>query len=509
MKCPNCGKEMIIMPEKVGLDENDLPVFHRMAYCDRCRSKKDLDGPLQDNPYHVENNDATKERDPFAGGNWKSSNTNPEPKKKISMLGVVALLLSFFSFTRIIGVVVALIDLVRGRKDGKSHWVSWLALTVAVVLAILSTPSSNKTSNDNSSTSISKEASIEENIEEINDQSTEHAKDVEVVTASSSQEEETASVSTVVDEAIQEIGEKATEVVSGGQPDEYKDMRLGDIGRIGDVNVGLSYVKKMNVLPTALGDYTYDEIESGHEVILGFFDFYNDSEYMNRVDPSSITCYADGVQVGNVEGNAFYVACDGVRQFHTTELDDYTSLMSVQDFSVPTGWTELKFFYKSTCVWTVTQEDIRTEAFTFSSMYEPEIQREPTEEGTVIYNEDYEIIFKGATEYVHDNIAYGPEKYIVFKFTINNTSEKALDYSHAGHKMVAYQDNYQLFDADYSLDVLVDGHSNIFGIDTIEPGMTANIYVAFSALKTDGDLYMIYDDGYIDSSYRGAVFVDR
>ena len=34
------------------------------------------------------------------------------------------------------------------------------------------------------------------------------------------------------------------------------------------------------------------------------------------------------------------------------------AMISVQDYEVPVGWTELKFFYKSELIWTVSQSDI-------------------------------------------------------------------------------------------------------------------------------------------------------
>ena len=42
--------------------------------------------------------------------------------------------------------------------------------------------------------------------------------------------------------------------------------------------------------------------------------------------------------------------------------------------------------------------------------------------------------------------------------------------------MAAYQSNYYLGDADYGIDDIIDGYSNFYNIDTIEPGITTNIY---------------------------------
>ena len=75
--------------------------------------------------------------------------------------------------------------------------------------------------------------------------------------------------------------------------------------------------------------------------------------------------------------------------------------------------------------------------------------------------------------------------------------------------MRGYQNNYSLGDSSFALDEQIDGFSNIYSIDKIEAGMSANIYIAFDAFVEDGDLYMVFDDGYIQNSVRGTVFVDR
>ena len=286
-----------------------------------------------------------------------------------------------------------------------------------------------------------------------------------------------------------------------------RDMGVGEIGKKDDIYAGLSYVKKMNYVPTAF--YDYDEIGDGNEVILAFFDFYNDSESRVTVRPEDITCYADGSQVLDAQENHMSVYCDGIRQLNSVDMDGKTQMMSVHDFIVPSGWNELKFFYESECVWTVSAEDVRTEDFKFESMYPVEIEREPTEEGAVIYKGDYEIVFKGVTDYIEDNSGLGEESHVIFKFTINNTSENPLDYSLAGYEMRGYQNNYSLGDSSFALDEQIDGFSNIYSIDKIEAGMSANIYIAFDAFVEDGDLYMVFDDGYIQNSVRGTVFVDR
>lgn len=52
MKCPKCTQDLRIGIEQVGIDSNNLPVFHRHGYCDYCKIKIDIDiapPPVQKN----------------------------------------------------------------------------------------------------------------------------------------------------------------------------------------------------------------------------------------------------------------------------------------------------------------------------------------------------------------------------------------------------------------------------------------------------------------------------
>ena len=75
--------------------------------------------------------------------------------------------------------------------------------------------------------------------------------------------------------------------------------------------------------------------------------------------------------------------------------------------------------------------------------------------------------------------------------------------------MTAYIDNYYAGTADYMVDEKIDGYSNIYNIDKIEAGMSANIYVAFEGSSKGKTAYMIFDDGYISNTVRGKVYVER
>lgn len=42
-KCPQCGKDFRYGTEQVGVDSNNVPIFHRFGYCDNCIGKYDID----------------------------------------------------------------------------------------------------------------------------------------------------------------------------------------------------------------------------------------------------------------------------------------------------------------------------------------------------------------------------------------------------------------------------------------------------------------------------------
>lgn len=285
---------------------------------------------------------------------------------------------------------------------------------------------------------------------------------------------------------------------------DFKNMKVGDIGKVDDVYVGLSYVKKMDQLTTALGEADFKE---GYEVIVAFFDFYNCSDSIKNVSLDDITCYADGIQVEDVE-TYIKVQVDGIGQFYYVDLDAGTQMISCQDFEVPRGWTELKFFYKSKCIWTVKSDEVKTEDYKFSSVYKIDNSRSVTEIGTVLNSGQRRIEYKGFEVYHTDNILFGDEAYAVFKYTLTNSSDEAWDTSLIGYDMRAYQNNYLVDDATYTLDDKIDGFINIYNVDRIETGMSANIYIAFQVEDVDSSLYMIYDAGYITSDIKGTVYAD-
>ena len=287
-----------------------------------------------------------------------------------------------------------------------------------------------------------------------------------------------------------------------GSKTSFKDMGLGDICKVDEYYVGLQYVKKMAYLPTALGK---EEVSPDSEVILGFFEFFNGSWEEIKVNPGDITCYADGTQVGDVE-TYIKVEADGVKQFSYATLDSGYRLITCQDFDVPKDWKELKFFYSSNCIWTIRNDDVSEKDYTPDIMMYSIQKRDLTAVDDVIYSKEYEIQFKGHQLY-YDEDAWFTSDYVVFKFRVTNKSSQELNTGLMGYDMRAYQDGTLLGDATYTLNDKVDGYINIFDVDSVAPGMSSNIYVAFEAKKKDSVWMMVYDDGYITPHYCGSVYV--
>lgn len=287
-----------------------------------------------------------------------------------------------------------------------------------------------------------------------------------------------------------------------GTKRSFKDLKVGEIAKKDEQYIGLQYVKKMNYLPLAMGK---EDVPEGYEVVIGFFEFTNSGDQIISVDPSKITCYADGKQVSPVE-SSIVVIVDGVRYFYNKQLDPGCQLLSCSDFEVPVGWKEVKFFYGDDCVWTVSSADVSEENYEYHRLLKPEREQKETQIGDEIYRDKYSVLYEGY-EFYRQTVFDKNELYVIFKFNISNKSNDSLDTSSMGHGMRAYQDNVLLGKADFTLDEKFSGFTNLFSIKSIAPGMTSDIYLAFEVRDIDASLHMVYDDGFIFDHYCGEVFI--
>ena len=275
---------------------------------------------------------------------------------------------------------------------------------------------------------------------------------------------------------------------------DSKQLSLGEIGRDSSgAAVCLPYVKRSESTPTALGPTS---VESGYEVILGYFEFYNDGQKEITVHPDDgVLCYADGIQVLPDE-TYIKVESDGVRQFNDALLLSGTKAMSVQDFVVPIGWSELKFFYGNDCVWTVTQSDVSSSAFEGSNAF-PDVGFEYTPVGGSASFAKYNLTFEGVS-YWEDTSGWSFSPRVVCKFMIENTSDETLDMKLTGYSnMKAYVDGYYTDDTAIFTSDNIDGYSNIVSLENIAPHMSAKVYVAFEVDSRPENILIYYDDGYV------------
>ena len=124
IKCSKCNKSLRIGTEQVGIDEKNIPVYHRFGYCDNCMCKYDLDA-------------------------MNNKDNNKKGKKKDSTLSILAAIFSIFTFTIIIGVILAIIDLCINDKE-KKHTGSWFSLIFFGLFLLVSfASSSNNSKNEN------------------------------------------------------------------------------------------------------------------------------------------------------------------------------------------------------------------------------------------------------------------------------------------------------------------------------------------------------------------------
>ena len=479
MKCPICGGEYRYGTEEVGVDKDGIPVFHRYAYCDNCRKKKDLDYTPTDDYEEDDNYNNVGQTSPYM-----AARTPEQVKLRNSALSVWALICTILIALAPIGVILAIIDLAVGKNDEKKHNLSIVALVLGGLILV---GSYGKSKNKSSKTESYKASTTTETTSSKNTNSDGNVIDNRKNTTNNTTKSSTtkSAMTTTTQEA---------------KPD-YTHMTVGDIAKTGSIYIGLNYVKRMDYLPLVSGKET--DIGDGNEVILPFFEVYNDSTNYGRMNFNDITCYADGVQANSVE-SYIKVQCDGIPNYYWEDIADHAKAISVQQFAVPKGWQELRFYYGSSIIWTLTQDDVKTEKFVFNSILSHfDMGRRETAAGSVIYNSDsQQIIFDGATLY--SKKSYGT--YVIFEFTVNNTSSASLDYDLVGYKMTAYQGNYYLGDASFVLDSQIDGHSNVFNVDSIEPGMSAKVYVAFEKRFDWNDYYVLYDDGYGSHSFRGSAY---
>lgn len=308
----------------------------------------------------------------------------------------------------------------------------------------------------------------------------------------------------VATEAVTEEAIAAANVITAS---DTSNMVIGDICNDKGLYVGLAYVKRSS---EHISDLGYNEdVTPGMEVIYAVYDIYNANNSVEDIDYSDFSGYADGTAVKDVE-TYFKYTMDGVISSPPRSVDINACKRIVVNYEVPEGWSEIKLYYGSNYIWTISSDEVSEEAYQKESLYDVDYKKQITEEGEKIYSGDYEIVYDGY-EFFTNSTYFGDDQYIVFKYTVNNTSSTPLDYTLVGYDMRCYQNNYITDSASYTINEKFGDYINIYDVDEIQSGMSAKIYVAFELTsKSEGDNYnMIYDAGYsFMDNCLGEVFIE-
>lgn len=276
--------------------------------------------------------------------------------------------------------------------------------------------------------------------------------------------------------------------------DDYKAMELGDVAEVDDFYITLNHVKRVATTYSALG-YA-DEIDSSHEVIIGFFEFYNASDEIQTARESNITAYADDVEVKEV--NSYYLFSeDGVDELHSYEIDAGSACMMIVNFEVPKDWSKFELYYKSDCVWSFDSEQIGEDGYDGQIILQLETTESETPAGYVLDMDDLEATYDGYEFYTYNNVVYGDETYIVYKYTLTNNGSDVYENSLVGYNMRGYCNNYLLDSASYTMTDKIGEYINIYELEKIQAGKSIQVYVAFEIEDSEADYYMAFDMGYI------------
>ncbi|MCR4815309.1 MAG: hypothetical protein K5879_10845 [Lachnospiraceae bacterium] len=405
---------------------------------------------------------------------------NNSMEGKISSLSIWAFILTLLGCTSIIGLVLAIVDL--SKNDGRKKGLSIAALIIQAFLfftgCLFGFLSPKQLKNTSTTPPVANTPIVATSEQPIID------------TVNSEEKTEKENV-TNYDFII---------------ASDFENMSVGDIGMSNGIYVGLSYVKEMDSLPVSLGS-NQEVSKSDNEVILAFFDYFNPLDQRVFLQPDNITCYADGVQVSDIK-TASFVEVDGIMQYHETNLDPKTKVLSVADYEVPKSWEELKFFYNSDCIWTVHKADVHTENYAFHSMFPgTDLDLDDTREGDVIWSSGCQIIYDGFELYDLQT-AKETKQMAIFKLTITNTSDKKI----SSNKFVdseAYQDGYIMsYFQEYGMDA-IDDHINAGDVEDLEKGMSAKMYLAFPVNDRPINSFYLGLDAIVSDEPEGFVYVSE
>ena len=113
MKCTRCGEELRIVPEQVGVDSRQMPVYHRIGRCEKCNLKWDLD-------------------------TFQSSNSQTNvSKKKESVCGIIGLILAFLSCNPLLAVISIILCIIAICSKKKQSLCGKAGIVISVFIIIM------------------------------------------------------------------------------------------------------------------------------------------------------------------------------------------------------------------------------------------------------------------------------------------------------------------------------------------------------------------------------------
>lgn len=270
------------------------------------------------------------------------------------------------------------------------------------------------------------------------------------------------------------------------------NLTVGEIAEYEDFCVGLAGVRMFDEYESILEGSWYDDdipvVPDGQVAVTPIFQIYNASGMPLEYDDQLISLYADNVQVTRVDTtytDSYWV--DGLQEYLYTTIDAGEDSAVVAAFNVDENWSTLTIFYGDIS-WTLTREEILSEPYVYTSMFNQEAP-ELIEPGTVVYrNTEFELVYDGATTY-----SEGLRRpYLLFNFTVNNLTSSMLEIEVPNNFRAYYEHRLM----DYSsalLDEPINGYNNIhqgsyYGNDVIEihPGMSSQVFVSFPMYETEG-----------------------
>lgn len=243
-------------------------------------------------------------------------------------------------------------------------------------------------------------------------------------------------------------------------------------------------------------------LPSGQVIIHPIIQIYNASNEVLEYDDQLISLYVDNVQVSRVDPeytDSYWV--DGLEELICTDLDAGESSVIVSAFNVDENWSTLTIFYGDVS-WIVTREEVMTEPYVYTSMFN-QGEVPVTEPGSTVYrNTDYEVVFDGIETY---NEGFRCT-FVLFEFTINNLTDSMLQIEFPS-RIRAYYEHRLLDYPSGSIEDSVNGYNNLY-LDywntsvEIHPGMSSKVFISYVMNEETGAF-----ECYLETVNEGVVAV--